>query len=180
MDTRSGVSARFAVACAETVAASAVRRAAVTGEAPVARVCDLPAVIATTRGKVEFEQTEEGREAELLAHLLRTAVAATFRARLAGTDLSGLQARFADDAVVETGDLVPAQTLLDAVGPVAGLAQVMARLGVPEGQESPGQAAAALELCLEGLHLTRRLAKEDVGGRTVYASRDASGGGARR
>ena len=42
-----GVCARFAVAAAETVAASAVRRAAITGEAPaVARVCDLPAVVA--------------------------------------------------------------------------------------------------------------------------------------
>src|ERR671922_1001067 len=45
VDARSGVSARFAIAAAETLAASAVRRAAVTREeVPVARGVDLPAV----------------------------------------------------------------------------------------------------------------------------------------
>ncbi|WP_304049356.1 sigma 54-interacting transcriptional regulator, partial [Jatrophihabitans endophyticus] len=45
VDQRSGVSARFAIAALETVAAAAVRRAAIVGEgAAVARVCDLPAV----------------------------------------------------------------------------------------------------------------------------------------
>src|SRR6185312_14990974 len=79
VDSRSGVSARFAIAAAEAVAASAVRRAAITGEAqPVARICDLPPIVGSLRGKVEFEVSEEGREAEVLEHLLRRAVADTF------------------------------------------------------------------------------------------------------
>src|SRR5450755_953796 len=74
VDTRSGVSAHFAVSSAETVAASAVRRAVLTGEdTAVARVSDLPAVVPVARGKVEFEASEEGREVEVLAHLLRRA-----------------------------------------------------------------------------------------------------------
>jgi len=167
VDQRSGVSARFAVAAAETVAASAVRRAAVTGEAQaVARVCDLPSVVPAARGKVEFESAEEGRELEVLAHLLRQATADVFRARLAGVDLSGLQGRFDEGATVETGDLVPAADLLAGLGPVPGLAAILTRLGIE--QESPGLAAAALELALEGLHLNRRLAKDEVAGRTVY------------
>ena len=167
VDQRSGVSARFAVAAAETVAASALRRAAVTGEPEaVARVCDLPAVVPAARGKVEFEASEEGRELEVLDHLLRRATADTFRALLAGLDLSGLQDRFAEGGVLETGDLVPAEQLLADLGPVPGLAQLLGRLGVE--QESPGLAAAALELALEGLHLNRRLSKEHVGSRTVY------------
>jgi magnesium chelatase subunit I len=170
VDQRSGVSARFAVAAAETVAASAVRRAAITGEPQaVARVCDLPAVVEASRGKVEFESAEEGRELEVLHHLLRRATADTFRALLAGTDLSGLQGRFAEGVTVETGDLVPAADLLRRLGPVPGLGQLLGRLGVE--QESPGLAAAALELALEGLHLNRRLAKDEVAGRTVYAGR---------
>src|ERR1700723_2591704 len=53
VDSRSGVSARFAIAAAESVAASAVRRAALTGEAqPVARICDLPPIVSSLRGKV--------------------------------------------------------------------------------------------------------------------------------
>ncbi|HEX7354158.1 MAG TPA: sigma 54-interacting transcriptional regulator, partial [Mycobacteriales bacterium] len=167
IDARSGVSARFAVAAAETVAASAVRRAAITGETdPVARICDLASIVPAVRGKVEFDQLEEGREAELLAHLLRRATSDTFRARLAGTDLSGLQARFDEGITVETGDLVPAAALLAAVGPVPGLAQLLAKLGVEE--ESPGLAAASLEFALEGLYLQRRLAKEELPDRTVY------------
>jgi magnesium chelatase subunit I len=167
VDQRSGVSARFAVAATETVAASAVRRAAVTGEAQaVARVCDLPSAVAAARGKVEFEAAEEGRELEVLAHLLRKATADTFRARLAGVDLSGLQGRFDEGATVESGDLVPAADLLGRLGPVPGLAAILSRLGVE--QESPGLAAAGLELALEGLHLNRRLAKDEIDGRTVY------------
>ena len=166
VDQRSGVSARFAVAAAETVAASAVRRSAVTGEPAVARVCDLPSIVAASRGKVEFEAAEEGREIEVLAHLLRQATADTFRATLAGLDLSGLQTRFDDGAVLETGDLVPAAQLLADLGTVPGLAALLTRLGVE--QESPGLAAAALEFAMEGLHLNRRLAKDSVGGRTVY------------
>ena len=170
VDQRSGVSARFAVASAETVAASAVRRAAITGEGEaVARVCDLPAVVEASRGKVEFEAAEEGRELEVLHHLLRRATADAFRALLAGSDLSGLQGRFDEGATVETGDLVPAADLLGRLGPVPGLGHLLQRLGVE--QESPGLAAAALEFALEGLHLNRRLAKDEVAGRTVYGRR---------
>src|SRR5439155_1482950 len=107
---------------AETVAASALRRAAVTGEKEaVARVGDLPGIVPTLRGKVEFEASEEGREIEVLRHLLRRAVAETFRLRLAGTDLSGLVSRFEEGETVETGELVPAEELLRRVGPVEGL-----------------------------------------------------------
>jgi magnesium chelatase subunit I len=167
VDQRSGVSARFAVAATETVAASAVRRAAVTGEKQaVARVCDLPAVVPASRGKVEFEAAEEGREMEVLAHLLRKATADAFRAQLAGVDLTGLQARFDEGATVETGDLVPAADLLERLGTVPGLSAILTKLGIEE--ESPGLAAAALEFALEGLHLNRRLSKDAMPGRTVY------------
>ena len=168
VDARSGVSARFAIAAAETVAASAVRRAAVTGEeVPVGRVVDLPAVVPVLLGKVEFDQLEEGRELELLKHLLRRAVADTWRARLAGTDLSGLLGRFEEGGTVETGDLVAAPELLRRIGPVPGLAQLLRRLGDGHA-ETPGLAAAALEFAMEGLHLAKRLAKEELPGRAVY------------
>ena len=86
-----GVSARFAVAAAETVAAAALRRAALTGEdRAVARPVDLESVPAVLRGKLEFASGEEGRETEHLEHLLRRATADTARARLRGIDLDPL------------------------------------------------------------------------------------------
>ncbi|GAA0848183.1 sigma 54-interacting transcriptional regulator [Streptosporangium amethystogenes subsp. fukuiense] len=167
VDARSGVSARFSIAAAETAAASAIRRAALTGEDhAVARVADLPGIVHTLRGKVEFEVSEEGRETEVLSHLLRRAVAETFRGTLGGTDLAPLLDRFAEGVQVESGVAVPAAELLRRIGPVQGLAKIMSQLGI--GDESPGHAAAALEFALEGLYLLRRLSKDEVDGTTTY------------
>ena len=171
VDSRSGVSARFAIAAAESAAASAVRRVALTEGAsqdvPVARVCDLIPIVATLRGKVEFEVSEEGREEELLAAMLRRAIADTFRARLGNADMSGLLAKFDEGGTVEAGELVPASTLLHQAGEVTGLAKIMERLGM-DGGESFGHAAAALEFTLEGLYLMRRLSKDTSGTSSVY------------
>ncbi|MFG2005660.1 sigma 54-interacting transcriptional regulator [Spirillospora sp. NPDC048911] len=164
VDSRSGVSARFALAGAETVAAGALRRAALTGEErPVARVCDLPAVVPSLMGKVEFEVSEEGREQEVLEHLLRRATAETYRRTLGAADLSGLLDKFDAGEVVESGELVSSAELLRRIGPVPGLAKIMERLELSG--DSPGQAAAALEFALEGLFLTRRLSKDASSGR---------------
>jgi len=179
VDARSGVSARFAIAAAESAAASAVRRSALASparrsalaapapEPPVARVCDLPAVVPTLRGKVEFEVSEEGREEEVLGAMLRRAIADTFRSRLGSVDLSGLLAKFDEGGTVESGELVPAADLLARIGDVPGLAKIMSRLDM-DGGESFGHAAAALEFTLEGLYLMRRLSKDSTDGTSVY------------
>jgi magnesium chelatase subunit I len=169
VDQRSGVSARFAIAAAETVAAAALRRATLSGEEnAVARVGDTEVITSTLRGKVEFEADGEGREIELLDHLLRRSVAETWRDRLGGVDLSGFVSMVAEGEGVATGETVASRDLLAQLGTVAGLATVLERLGF---DEVPGQAeaASAVEFVLEGLHLTRRLAKDVLDdGRTVY------------
>jgi magnesium chelatase subunit I len=167
IDARSCVSARFAIAATETVAASALRRGAVAGEdQPVARVCDLPSIVPTLLGKVEFEVSEEGREQEVLAHLLRRATSETWRRALGATDLTGLLDRFERGATVDSGELVPAAELLHRIGPVPGLSRILESLDM-EG-ESPGHAAAALEFALEGLYLMRRLSKDTGDGTATY------------
>jgi magnesium chelatase subunit I len=168
VDSRSGVSARFAIAGAETVAAGALRRAAITGEQQaVARACDLPAVVPALLGKVEFEVSEEGREQDVLEHLLRRATAETYRSRLGGADLSGLLGKFDEGATVGSGELVPAQELLRRIGQVPGLAKILERLDMTG--DSPGQAASALEFAMEGLFLVRRLSKDsDTDGSSTY------------
>jgi magnesium chelatase subunit I len=173
VDGRSGVSARFGIAAAETAAASALRRSAITGETPaVARICDLPPSVESLLGKVEFEVDEEGREAEVLHHLLRRATVETFRHHLGGSDLRALQEKFDQGLVVESGDLVPGHRLLEQVGPLPGLSRIMELLGVGEGDETPALAAAALEFALEGLFLNRRISKDesDEGDVVVYGS----------
>jgi magnesium chelatase subunit I len=168
VDQRSGVSARFAIAAAEGVAASALRRSARLREAAaVARICDVPTVIPTLLGKVEFEMGEEGREIDVVDHLLRVATADTFRDRLRGLDLSGFTDVFAEGETVETGVLVPAADLLAQLGTVPGLAKVLDGLGLSDNSDV-GHVGSAAEFVLEGLHLTRRIDKDTIDGRTVY------------
>ena len=162
----SGVSVRFAIGSYETLAASALRRALRTGEEQaVARPVDLVQVLQAGSGKVEFESFEEGREAEILQRLARRATLEVFRRRTARADLSGIVDRFEQGLSVETGDLVAAEDLLAQLDRLPGLARLLAALDVE--QESPALAAAALEFALEGLHLTRRIDRNDVGPGTV-------------
>jgi magnesium chelatase subunit I len=161
VDQGSGVSARFAVAAAETVAAAALRRAALTGEPRAfARPVDLETVPAVLRGKLEFEAGEEGREEEILEHLLRRAVADTARFALRGVDLSELADEVATRPV-RTGERVPAAEVVAKLPQIEALTEVAKRLDAA-GTEDPGPMASAAELALEYLFLTRKLAKDSA------------------
>ncbi len=161
VNQRSGVSVRLSIANYETLVASAVRRAVRAGEAEaVPRMVDLPALLQSSLGRVEFEGFEEGRETEILRRLLAQAVVEVFREYLMGFDFGPLLEFFEGGGTVETGDLVPATEV--RAGEVDAT-PLLVRLGLRG--ESPGDAAAALEFALEGLHLTRRLNKHvDDGG----------------
>lgn len=162
----SGVSARFAIAAAETVAAAARHRATVLGEDPVARLVDIDAAVDVLRGKVEFEAGEEGREAEVLTHLLRVATAETVRSRLRGLDLAPLVAAFDGAVTITTGERVAAQAFIEELPELGSdlYEQIAARFEA----DSAGERAGAIELALEGLFLGRRLSKEQGTGSTVY------------
>jgi magnesium chelatase subunit I len=168
VDQRSGVSARFSIAGAETVAAAALHRATLQGEdEPVARVVDLETAVDVLGGKVEFETGEEGREWDILQHLLRTATAETVRARLAGLDLGLLVAALERGHSVVTGEQVTARDFLTGL-PVLGESDLYDRLCDRLEATNDGERAAAIELALEGLYLARKVAKESAGGETVY------------
>ncbi|MDO5683831.1 MAG: magnesium chelatase [Propionibacteriaceae bacterium] len=167
VDQRSGVSARFAIAGAETMAAAALHRATVRGEsAAVARLVDLESAVDVLAGKIEFEVGEDGRELEILGHLLRTATAAAVREHLRGIDFAALVQAMDGSTLVTTGDQVTAQEFLDALpeGPSPVYDEVADRLAA----RTPEQRASALELALEGLYLARRIGKETGGRETVY------------
>ncbi|OZD71448.1 magnesium chelatase [Rhodococcus sp. 05-340-1] len=167
VDQRSGVSARFAIAAAETIAAAAVHRAAILGEAePVARPVDLGTIIEVLRGKVEFESGEEGREIEVLEHMLRRATADTVRAHLGGINLAALVTAIETGEPIVTGDRITAKALLDELPDVEVIGDIHERLNAT----SDGEKAAAVELALEGLYLARRISKDpDDDGQTVYS-----------
>jgi magnesium chelatase subunit I len=164
---RSGVSVRYSIGNLETLTAAAIRRAARAGEPEaVPRVCDLPAVLGSSEGRVEFDTIEEGREDDILTRAARTAELEVFRRRLSGYDFAPLLGRFDEGMVAETSDLTPASDLLAQFGDLPGLAKLLDRLGVEE--ESPGVAASALEFALDGLYLSRRLNRDRSEGRIRY------------
>ena len=165
VDQRSGVSARFAIAAAETVAASARHRAAVLGEQdPVARVVDLGTIIDVLRGKLEFESGEEGREQVVLEHLLRRATADTASRVLGGLDVGTLVVAVEDGSPVTTGERVSAKDVLAALPGLPIIDAIAKRMRA----ESDGQRAAAVELALEALYLAKRIDKVSGQGETVY------------
>jgi magnesium chelatase subunit I len=165
VDQRSGVSARFAIAAAETVAASARHRGALLGEdEPVARVVDLGTVIDVLRGKLEFESGEEGRERAVLEHLLRRATADTAQKALGGIDVGPLLAAVEAGSVVTTGEQVPAKDVLAALPGLPVVDKIAERLKA----DTDGERAAALELALEALYLAKKIDKTTAEGETVY------------
>jgi magnesium chelatase subunit I len=179
INQRSGVSVRVSIANHETLVGAALRRALRLAETPAApRITDLPAIVASTRGKIELESVEEGREEAVIEELTKRAVAAVFARRLAGADLQALVGAFDKGLTVTTGSAVPAAEYVRLRDTLPGLRAAVERLG---GGASPAEMAAAVELVLEGLHLNRRLNRERVGGGYAYrrVAREAEEGGSR-
>ncbi|MGY2701946.1 magnesium chelatase [Nocardioides sp. HB32] len=168
VDQRSGVSARFSIAGAETIAAAALHRATAQGEdEAVARPVDLETAIDVLGGKVEFESGEEGRETEILTHLLRTATAETVRSHFRGLDLGLLVEAIENGAMVTTGERVTAREFLTGL-PVLGESELYDDICDRLDAANDGQRAGAIELALEGLYLGRKIGKDTDGSETVY------------
>ncbi|WP_420362748.1 magnesium chelatase [Curtobacterium aetherium] len=168
VDQRSGVSARFSIAGAETVSAAAVHRAARQGEPDaVARPIDLETAVDVLGGKIEFESGEEDRADEVLEHLLRTATAETVRARFRGLDLGVLVEALEGGTMVTTGEQVSARDFLAGL-PSLGESDLYDQICERVGATTDGERAGAVELALEGLFLARRISKESGGGEAAY------------
>lgn len=170
VNQRSGVSVRMTVTNREALVASAVRRALRLGEdEAVPRICDLDALAATTSGKVELEALDEERGGEVLAHLLSGAVLTVFRERVQVDALPELLESFDDGSIVSTGDDVSSRDYSAVLDDIPALRSIVG--GLTGGVESPAMVASAIELVLEGLHLSKRLNKDAVGQRAAYRSR---------
>ena len=138
----------------------------------VPRVVDLEALPASTSGKVEIETLDEGRDAEILANLVRAAVLAVFKDRVPPDTHRAVVDAFEGDVVVDTGEDVTDEAYTAVLEQVPALtAPVRALLADEDDAESPAMVASATELVLEGLHLSKRLNKDAAGGRAQFRSR---------
>jgi magnesium chelatase subunit I len=165
---RSGVSVRVTIANSETLLAAALKRAVRLDESTAApRVSDLPAVVASTAGKIELETLgDESREDRVVDKLVQRAVVNVFNRHFALSELVPLLERFETGVEAEVGEMAPSAAHELLVEQIPELRRAVARLDVGE---SPAGVASAVEFVLEGLHLNRRLNKERRAGGVRYA-----------
>lgn len=163
---RSGVSVRATVANYEAMLANALRRAITTGEQEIVpRVSDLPFIMPSLQGKLEFEAMEEGREDKIIGGLFNEAVRAVF-ARFADIQkLEDMALEFGDGLNVTTGESVPSEDYQTILKKIPGLQTLVDKL---THTNSPAEQASAIEFVLEGLHLNQLLNKDQVNGRSTY------------
>ena len=167
INQRSGVSVRASVSNYEALLANALRRAIEVDEQDVVpRISDLPFIMPSLQGKVEFEAMEEGREEKIMERLFQDATKAVFSRFTEGINLEPLALQFADGIHVTTGESLPSKDYEDIIKKIDGLAEAIEIL-VPGANTA--NRASAVEFILDGLHLNQRLNKDRVGGRTTYS-----------
>ncbi len=163
---KSGVSVRVSITNYENVLSNAVRRAVRLKERQaVPRVSDLSAVIASTAGKIELDTVGEVREDKVVDKLVRQAVNKVFREYFDPSDFSQLVAGFDRGLSVQASEQQPSMEYVNQLARVGGLKPAVAKL---HGHGSPQMVASAVEFILEGLHLNKRLNKDEVKGQTRY------------
>lgn len=163
----SGVSVRVTINNYESLISNAERRAIINGENEIVpRLSDLPSVIASTAGKIELEYVgEDKKEEDLIERLINRSVLKVFDRLIKIDDLKPVIDYFSQGWGVEVSDTAPSSEYLEPLREIAGLREVIERLGP---FESPGLMAVATELIFEGLHLHQKLNKERQGGRLTY------------
>ena len=163
---------RLGVANYETLVAAATRRALRLGEPEaVPRVSDLTALAPSTAGKIEVDSLDDSGYDELIGQLVRQAVLSVFRAHVEQAELSRAVAELDDGSAIEVGDDVASSAYVEALRQRPGLRAPVGKLA---GSERPSALAAATELVLEGLHLSKRLNKHVHDGVAIYRSRPRS------
>src|ERR1035437_563187 len=168
---RSGVSVRLSIANFEIVVASALRRALHTGDATIVpRISDLAAMVQSTQGKIEFDTMDDEDADQVIAALISLAVRQSFMEHVVLEEAGAIVEAFASEAVVHTGDDLADQDYLDVLAVMPALDEAARRVAGDDA--SDGVVISAAEFVLEGLYLTKRLAKDASGARALYRSRN--------
>ncbi|TMB61308.1 MAG: magnesium chelatase [Chloroflexi bacterium] len=163
---RSGVSVRVSVANYENLVSSALKRALRTGETTVVpRISDLPAVIASTAGKIELESVGDVTEERVIERLAQRAVLNVFNRTFSLGEFDSLLAAFQRGATMHVSSTLASGEYVKQALQIPGMKGAVAKLGATG---NPATVAAAVEFVLEGLHLNRKLNKERGESRSTF------------
>ena len=167
INQRSGVSVRTTIANYESVIAASGKRAIRLGERVVSpRITDFPSMIPSTTGKIELEYLgEDVSETGVVDKLIKRAVKTVFDSYFPSLDVMADLVKSFEKGYVEVADYMHSEEYMTGLGEVPGLRKCVESLGAGD---SPAEIASAVEFTLEGLHLSNKLNKENVGGKMVY------------
>ena len=161
----SGVSVRTSIACLENMVSSAERRGIMTGEQRVMpRMCDLPHLIASCRGKVELMLAEDGQGSEdkLVQSLIGEAVREEFDQLDNAERFADVVEQFEQGLTLSVGDDVAAADEVAGFKLVEGLyseaRQLASGLGLDPDDDQA--VAGAGEFLLEALYVHNLLSKQ--------------------
>ncbi len=165
---RSGVSVRVTIANYENLISNALKRALRLGETTVVpRISDLPAVVASTAGKIELESVGETSEERVIDRLSSRAVKNVFDRTFALAEFDSLLGAFQRGATMHVSSSQPSTEYVKQALQIPGMKGAVAKLGATG---NPATIAAAVEFILEGLHLNRKLNKERGETRSTFRS----------
>lgn len=180
INQRSGVSVRATVANYESMLANALRRAVRQGEKDVVpRISDLPFIMPSLQGKVEFEAMEEGREEAIMERLFCEAIKTVFASYTDEDAMEALALEFADGLEITTGESLASADYDVMIKQVSGMDALVTSLVTCVGGDATSPAspenlqarrASALEFILEGLHINQLLNKNVLGAEITYHS----------
>jgi len=163
---RSGVSVRVSIANYENVVSNALKRTVRLHESTVVpRVSDLPAIIASTAGKIELETLGDASEEKVIDKLVQGAVVNVFNRYFLVQEFDDLLRSFENGMTLDVSDRMPSMEYAQQAYRINGLKSAVAKLGA---QGNPALIASGVEFILEGLHLNRKLNKDRSEGQARY------------
>ena len=123
-------------------------------------------------GKIEIETLEDGREVEIIQHLIRQSILEVFRNTVEHSLCASLLDEFENGAVISAGDDIASTAYIDYVSQMKSFKPLLDSIGLSSTDlENPAHVASGIEFILEGLHLSKMLNKDAVGDAGVYRAR---------
>ncbi|HEV3310203.1 MAG TPA: sigma 54-interacting transcriptional regulator [Chloroflexota bacterium] len=163
---RSGVSVRVSISNYENVMSNALKRTVRLHEkAVVPRITDLPAIMASTTGKIELETIGDTTPEKVVDKLLQAAILNVFNRYFLVQEFDDVLSSFDNGLTLEASQSTPSLTYAQEAFKLTGMKAAVTKLNAAG---NPALIASAVEFILEGLHLNRKLNKDRLGGKGKY------------
>ncbi len=108
---------------------------------------------------------EEGREFKVVEDLIKKGVTNVFRRYYSPAEFDEVLERFEEGYEVRTGSDLPSAAYGDVAESLGNIGELIQRI---EPSDDPSAVASAIEFLLEGLHLNRKLNRDQVSGQFLY------------